>query len=202
MFRPSSIVTAASAYLLDGVMTPAVERMVETSVASVRALGNLPTTVRSISTLAQLHLLQGRLRQAAATIERLTQLVQKREELYTLLNGADYYFLMGDLLREEWNQLSRAEQYLVQGMELVRETMSADARITMRGYLALSPLPSTSPPSPLQHPARATFLQSTSPAHCAPSHAHDEAARADSPLKYPGSGTFPLMTIPRRRARR
>ena len=107
--------------------------------ASVRALGNLPTTMRSISTLARLHLLQGRLRQAAVTIEQATQLVPKQGGLHTLLNGADYYFIMGDLLRE-WNQLNRAEQHLAQGMDLVKETMSADAEMIMRGYLALARL--------------------------------------------------------------
>src|SRR5438876_10445904 len=61
MFRPSTLVTAASAYLVDGDLTVATERRVEAAVASVRALGNLPTTLRSISNLARLQLLQGRL---------------------------------------------------------------------------------------------------------------------------------------------
>jgi hypothetical protein len=45
----------------------------------------------------------------------------EREGLQALLNSADYYFGLGDLLRE-WNKLDEAEQYLSQGMELVRGT--------------------------------------------------------------------------------
>ncbi len=139
MFRPSTLVTAASAYLVDGNMTPATERQVETAAASVRALGNLPTTMRSISNLARLQLLQGRLHQAAATIEQATQLAPGQGELQALLNGADYYFILGDLLRE-WNQLNSAEQHLAQGIDLVRETMRADAEMITRGYLSLARL--------------------------------------------------------------
>ncbi|MFL5667517.1 MAG: LuxR C-terminal-related transcriptional regulator [Ktedonobacteraceae bacterium] len=139
MFRPSTLVTAANAYLVDGDMTPATERFVETTLATVRALGNLPTTMRSISNLARLQLLQGKLRQAAATIEQAMQLASEHGGLQALLNGADYYFILGDLLYE-WNQLDRAEQHLAQGMDLVRDALRADAEMIMRGYLALARL--------------------------------------------------------------
>jgi LuxR family maltose regulon positive regulatory protein len=108
MLHASALGTAANAYLVDGDMTPAVERLVETTVASVRALGNLPTTMRSISNLARLQMLQGRLRQAATTIEQAAQLAEMHGGLQALINGADYYFILGDVWRE-WNQLDRAE---------------------------------------------------------------------------------------------
>src|SRR6266487_3415141 len=139
MLRASALVTAANAYLVDGDMTPAAEHLVETTVVSVRALGNLPTTVRSISNLARLQVLQGRLRQADVTIEQATQLAPKHGGLQALINGADYYFIRGDLLRE-WNQFDSAGQQLVQGMDLVKETATADAEMIMRGYLALARL--------------------------------------------------------------
>ncbi|MFL5653768.1 MAG: LuxR C-terminal-related transcriptional regulator, partial [Ktedonobacteraceae bacterium] len=139
MLRASALGTTANAYLVDGDMTPAAERFVETAVASVRALGNLPTTMRSISNLARLQLLQGRLRQAAVTIEQAAQLASGHGGLQSLINGADYYFILGDLWRE-WNQLDRAEQQLVQGMGLVKETATADAEMITRGYLALARL--------------------------------------------------------------
>ncbi len=139
MLHASALVTAANAYLVDGDMTPAAERFVETTVASVRALGNLPTTMRSISNLARLQLLQGRLRQAAVTIEQAAQLAPGHGGLQALINGADYYFILGDV-RREWNQLDRAEQQLVQGMGLVKETATADAEMITRGYLALARL--------------------------------------------------------------
>ncbi len=139
MFRPSTIVTAASAYMVDGDMTPAVERQVEAAVTAVRTLGNVPTTMRSISNLARLQLLQGRPRQAALTIEQMAHLASERGGLHTLLNGADYYFLRGDLLRE-WNRLEEAEQHLAQGLDMVSETMTADAEMIARGYMALARL--------------------------------------------------------------
>ncbi len=139
MLSASALVTAANAYLVDGDMTLAAEHLVEATVASVRAMGNLPTTMRSISNLARLQLLQGRLRQAAVTIEQATQLAPKHGGLQALINGADYYFIRGELLRE-WNQFDSAEQQLVQGMDLVKETATADAEMIMRGYLALARL--------------------------------------------------------------
>jgi len=139
MLRASALGTAANAYLVDGDMTPATEHFVETTVASVRALGNLPTTIRSISNLARLQLLQGRLRQAAVTIEQAAQQAPGHGGLQALINGADYYFILGDLLRE-WNQLDSAEQQLVQGMGLVKETATADAEMITRGYMTLARL--------------------------------------------------------------
>jgi LuxR family transcriptional regulator, maltose regulon positive regulatory protein len=138
-FRAVALVTAASAYLLDGDMTPATERQVAAAVAYIRAKGNLPLSVKSISNLARLQLLQGRLHQAATAVEQATQLVPQPAGLHTLIHGADYYFLLGELLRE-WNQLERAEQHLAQGLDLVKETMGAEAEMIMRGYLALARL--------------------------------------------------------------
>jgi LuxR family maltose regulon positive regulatory protein len=139
MLRASALGTAANAYLVDGDMTPATEHFVETTLASVRALGNLPTTMRSVSNLARLQLLQGRLRQATFTIEQAVQLAQGHGGLQALINGADYYFILGDLLRE-YNQLDSAEQQLVQGMGLVKETATADAEMITRGYMTLARL--------------------------------------------------------------
>jgi LuxR family maltose regulon positive regulatory protein len=136
---PTTLLTAASAYLVDGDLTPATESFVETTVASMRTLGNLPTTLRSISNLARLQLLQGKLRQAASTIEQVMHLASGHRELQALLNGADYYFLLGELLRE-WNQLEQAKQQLEQGMDLDRGTLTAEAEMITRGYLAFARL--------------------------------------------------------------
>ncbi|HJT55856.1 MAG TPA: LuxR C-terminal-related transcriptional regulator, partial [Ktedonobacteraceae bacterium] len=139
MLHATALGTAANAYLVDGDMTPETERIVEATLAAVRAKGNLPTTLRSISNLARLQLLQGRLRSAAATIEQAARLAVEYGGLQGLINGADYYFILGDLLYE-WNQLDSAEQQLVQGMSLVKETATADAEMVTRGYLALARL--------------------------------------------------------------
>lgn len=74
VYRPSMLVTTASAYLVDGDMTPATEHLVAATVAPMHRLASLPITMRSISNLARLQLLQGRLRQAASTIEQVVQL--------------------------------------------------------------------------------------------------------------------------------
>jgi LuxR family maltose regulon positive regulatory protein len=139
MIYPTTLLTAASAYLVDGDLTPATERVVEATVASMRGLHPLPATLRSMANLARLQLLQGRLRQAASTIEQLLHLASGHRELQALLNGADYYFLLGELLRE-WNQLERAEQHLEQGMDLDRGRMTAEAEMITRGYLAFARL--------------------------------------------------------------
>jgi LuxR family transcriptional regulator, maltose regulon positive regulatory protein len=136
---PTTLLTAASAYLVDGDLTPAAERVFEATMASMRALGASPATLRSITNLARRQLLQGRLRQAASTIEQLLHMASGLAGLQALLNGADYYFLLGELLRE-WNRLEQAEQHLEQGMDLDRSTMTAEAEMITRGYLALARL--------------------------------------------------------------
>ncbi len=139
MLRLATLLTAASVYLVDGDVTPTTEHLVEAALASPRAAANLPAIMKSISTLARFQLLQGRLRQAAVTMEQATRLVPQPAGLHTLLHGADYYFLLGELLRE-WNQLDRAEQHLEQGMDLDRGRMTAEAEMITWGYLALARL--------------------------------------------------------------
>jgi LuxR family maltose regulon positive regulatory protein len=139
MIYPTTLLTVASAYLVDGNLTPATERVVEATVASMRALYPLSATLRSMANLARLQLLQGRLRQAASTIEQQLHLASGHAGLQALLNGADYYFLLGELLRE-WNQLEQAEQQLEEGMDLDRGRMTAEAEMITRGYLAFARL--------------------------------------------------------------
>ena len=137
VYRPSMLVTAASAYLVDGDMTPATERRVVATVAPMHGLASLPITMRSISNLARLQLLQGRLRQAASTIEQVVQLASGYGGLQVLLNGPEYFFIIGELQRE-WNQLQQARQHLEQGMDLVRGALTAEAEMITRGYLAFA----------------------------------------------------------------
>jgi LuxR family maltose regulon positive regulatory protein len=135
----SSFLGTARAYLVSGEATSAVEEHVEAAVALARASGNLVTSLSSISLLGRLQVLQGRLRTGAHTYEQAMQITSGREELQTLVNSADYYFGMGDLLRE-WNKLDEAEQHLSQGMDLVRGTLTVYAEIVTLGYTALARL--------------------------------------------------------------
>ena len=95
MIYPTALLTVASSYLMNGDLTATAERQVEDTVSFMGRRGtqptNLPTTLRSISNLARFKLLQGRLRQAASTIEQLLHMVSGHDGLQALLNGADYY---------------------------------------------------------------------------------------------------------------
>jgi ATP/maltotriose-dependent transcriptional regulator MalT len=104
-----------------------------------RTSGNLVTFLSSISLLARLQVLQGRLRTGAHTYGQAMQVTPERERLQTLVNSADYYFGMGDLLRE-WNELDEAERHLTQGMDLARGTLTVYAEIVTLGYTALARL--------------------------------------------------------------
>lgn len=139
IFRLGTFMTTASVYMVDGMMTSEMERHVEAAVASAQGMDNLTAIMTSTSNLARFYVLQGRLRRAASTIEQATRLVSYPTGLQTLVHGADYYLILGDLLRE-WNQLQRAEQYLLQGIDLVREATTTHADMIMRGYLALARL--------------------------------------------------------------
>jgi LuxR family maltose regulon positive regulatory protein len=143
MIYPTALLTVASSYLMNGDLTVTAERQIEDTVSFMGRRGtqptNLPTTLRSISNLARFKLLQGRLRQAASTIEQLLHMASGHEGLQALLNGADYYFIQGELL-SEWNQLEQAGQHLEQGMDLDRGAMTAEAEMITRGYLALARL--------------------------------------------------------------
>jgi ATP/maltotriose-dependent transcriptional regulator MalT len=135
----SSFLGTARAYLVSGEATSAVEERVEAAVALARASGNLVTFLSSISLLARLQVLQGRLRTAASTYGQAMQVTPERERFQTLVNSADYYFGMGDLLRE-WNELDEAERHLLQGMDLARGTLTVYADIVTLGYTALARL--------------------------------------------------------------
>jgi LuxR family transcriptional regulator, maltose regulon positive regulatory protein len=95
--------------------------------------------VSSITVLARLHVLQGRLRQAAATYAQVVQVVSRPEVLQTLYTSLYYYFGLGDLLRE-WNDLDAAERHLVQGMALLNETLTVKPYGAMLGYTTLARL--------------------------------------------------------------
>jgi LuxR family maltose regulon positive regulatory protein len=139
MLRLASLLTAASVYLVDGDVTHTTERQVSAAVTSARAAINFPALMKSLSNLARFQQLQGRLREASVTMEQATQLVLQPAGLHTLLHGADYYIIQGELLLE-WNQLEQAEQHLAQGLAMVQAALIADAEMITRGYLALARL--------------------------------------------------------------
>ena len=137
--RSSAIVMAAHAYELSGDVTPVIEHETAAAVALIRTSDDSFATVGSICLLARLHVLQGKLRQAAATYAQVEQVVSRPEVLQTIFGSLYYYFGLGDLLRE-WNDLEAAERYLAQGMALVNETLTLVPFMAIRGYTALARL--------------------------------------------------------------
>ncbi len=135
--RASATAITIRAYLINGDVTPAAEHEVAAAVALIRISGNLFATVMSICLLAQLHVLQGRLRQATATYAQVVQAVPQPEVLHTTFSSLSYYFGLGDLLRE-CNELEAAERHLVQGMALCNEERSLDPSMAVLGYTALA----------------------------------------------------------------
>jgi ATP/maltotriose-dependent transcriptional regulator MalT len=113
--RAGAIVATTLAYQVSGDVTLATEREVAAVHALKRTWDNPFTAVSSITLLARLHVLQGRLRQAAATYAQVVQVVSRPEVLQTLYVSLYYYFGLGDLLRE-WNELDAAERHLAQGI--------------------------------------------------------------------------------------
>jgi len=129
----------ASAYLADGNVTDAAEGLAVAAIPAVRSSGNPFTFLRSMTNLARLQALQGRLRIAAATYREAAHTAAGPGGLRVLIGSPAYYLGMGDLLRE-WNDLDRAEQHLAQGLEIIMETLAVDADDVSLGYLALARL--------------------------------------------------------------
>lgn len=132
--RSAAELNASRAFLVSGDVTPAREDSVASVVALVRASGNRYAALGSMTNLARLRVLQGRLRQARATYEEAMRLVSGTGEMQALVGGPTYYFGVGDLHRER-NDLGAAESHLAQGMELVQGDLTVDADVVLMGYL-------------------------------------------------------------------
>jgi LuxR family maltose regulon positive regulatory protein len=137
--RAGAILTASRAYELSGDVTPTTEHAVAAATAFIRPSDNPSGVVSSICRLAQLHILQGRLRQAATTYAKVMQSVPQPEMSQTMFSSFYFYFGMGDLLRE-WNELDEAEQHLSQGMALLNESLTVEPSVAVLGYSALARL--------------------------------------------------------------
>src|SRR6266568_1135877 len=137
--RAGALATTIRAYLVSGDVTPTTQHAVAVAVAFIRTSDNLFATVSSMTLPAGLHVLQGKLREAAATYAQVVQVIPRPEVLQTTFSSLFYYFGLGDLLRE-WNELEAAEQHLLQGMALVKETLAVEPFVAVLGYTALARL--------------------------------------------------------------
>src|SRR6266571_3715789 len=138
-FRLPALVGVASSYLVSGDVTLAAEQVAMATVAFVRASDDLFALLQSITCLARLQGLQGQLRRAASTYGEAVRVLPGQGGLQSLLGSPAYYFGLGDLLRE-WNELDAAERHLVDGMDLVRGTLTVFADEVTLGYIALARL--------------------------------------------------------------
>ncbi len=135
--RTSAMLHIAHTQLVSGDVTTIAERMVTAVVASAYDSGNSVAILRSITLLAQLQTLRGRLHQATEAYEEARYAVPEEEELRTLIGSPAYYFGLGDVLREQ-NNLDTAEYYLAQGMDLLRGTVAIIAEVIASGYITLA----------------------------------------------------------------
>src|SRR5215210_1259539 len=138
--RAATMLNASRTFLVSGNVTRDSERLVRSVIPPLRTPGgNQYAALSSMTNLARLHMLQGRLRQARATFEEAMQVVSESAKMQQLYGGPAYYFGMGDLYRE-WNDLGAAQSHLEQGMELVQGTLPVDADVILLGYLNMGRL--------------------------------------------------------------
>ena len=142
-WRASPLVHSASTYLLDGDVGTGREEQAVAAYLAARDSGNLFTLLRSITNLARLRAIQGRLHQATLTYREVLE--ESPGGLQRLIGSASYhfgfayYFGQGSLLYE-WNDLEAAEEHLLHGVDLIRETLTADADVITLGYSCLARL--------------------------------------------------------------
>ena len=134
-----ALASAAQAYLVSGDVTPRSEGLLAATVAPARSSGHLYIQLRSLTLLARLHMLQGRLREAASTYRQTVQVIGGQDVLVVLPGSPAYCFGLGDLLRE-WNRLEEAERLLSQGMGLHSSPLMAFADDVLLGCTALARL--------------------------------------------------------------
>lgn len=137
LFRSGARLNVARAYQLSGDVGPDNERLASEVVHQTRASGSLFAVVNSLTNLARLQRLQGRLRAAAATYRQIVRTVPGQQGLEGLVGGAAYYVGLGDIHRE-WHDLDTAERLLMQGMDLMRGPLTIDADVVMEAHLALA----------------------------------------------------------------
>lgn len=137
--RAVGVMNLAHSYLSDGDVTSSVEETSEEALAALRRIGNLFATMISITNLARLQMLQGRLRQAEITFALAEHIAPGNGRVEQLLNGAAFHVGLGTVFYER-NVLEAAEQHLEMGIDLVQGTLSVDADVVTAGYVTLAKL--------------------------------------------------------------
>jgi LuxR family maltose regulon positive regulatory protein len=139
ILRLSARVHTIRAHFLSGDVRQASIDWVAEVVTSVCRSGDFLNALGSILMLARLQMMQGRLRLAAATCAKATQLTPEQQVFEGIAGNAVYYFILGEI-RYEQNDLVESERLITQGMRLTRETLLIDARSLVLGYTTLARL--------------------------------------------------------------
>jgi len=130
---PLARLTAAQAYLMSGEVTSAHERLAREMVTALQECENPSLIMRSLTTLAQLQVVQGRLHEAVAIFEQAARVMQGQEDVQAFRGIASYFFGLAEV-RLEWNQLEQAERLLAQGMELIEGGLTTEGEVVTLGY--------------------------------------------------------------------
>jgi LuxR family maltose regulon positive regulatory protein len=133
IWRLSARVHTIRAHFLSGDVRQTSIDWVPEVVTSVCRSGDFLNALSSIVMLARLQMMQGRLRQAAATCERVKQLIPEQQVFEGIAGNAAHSFILGEI-RYEQNDLVESERLITQGMRLTCETLLIDARSLIVGY--------------------------------------------------------------------
>jgi LuxR family maltose regulon positive regulatory protein len=133
--RIPAMITVVHAFLVSGDVTPDSEHELVAAEVMMRSTGSLIAMERTRILLGRLYVLQGRLRQAAATYQQGWQVLSESEAVQSSFGSFFSHFALGDLLRE-WNDLEAAEWHLRQGMSLVNKPLTLEPFVALLGYIA------------------------------------------------------------------
>ena len=137
LMHPPTLFRAASEFLISGCAGPATELTVAALAVPDYTHGRSELSMRKIALLARLHVMQGRLRQAAATYARAAWLVPGQSPADVPIGGLAYHFGLGALLTER-NDLEAAERLLAKGTDAVGHTALVRPGDMLAGYTALA----------------------------------------------------------------
>jgi LuxR family maltose regulon positive regulatory protein len=127
---------AASEFLMTGDVGPRTEQAVAASTAADE--NDRDVTVRRLALLARLHVMQGRLRQAAATYDRARALVLQETPAEAQMGGRlPYQFGRGALFLEQ-NDITSAQGVLSEAMGALEDASVLPADEVLRGFAALA----------------------------------------------------------------
>ena len=137
--RVTATLAVTFAYQEHGDVTLATEHEIAAAHAFISTSDIPLASVSSMARLARLHVMQGRLQQAAAIYEQLERVVSRPQVSQAVFGSIFHCFDFGDLLRE-WNELDAAKTHLLQGMALVNKPRAVEPFVVTRGYIALARL--------------------------------------------------------------